>query len=126
MQTGITFLQARLMFESFLQSVPVWPHVAVGVLALAIGIALGRLGKGSRVSRRSITTESGTFVDLDVYRESQKNKARLEQENHAFSEFFQILTDFTRELDGRLDRPMLPRRLVEIVDQIFLPSQILI
>jgi diguanylate cyclase (GGDEF)-like protein len=109
-----------------LQEITVWPLVVLGIFAFALGVLLGRIGKSSRVSRRSITTDSGTFVDLDVYRESQKSKARLEQENQAFSEFFQILTDFTREMDGSLDRSLLPHRLREIVDQIFLPNQILV
>src|SRR5713101_3456709 len=107
---------------SILRDVPLWPLVILGLSGLSLGIILGRLGRGSRGGRRSITTDSGTYVDLDVYRESQKVKGRLEQENQAFSEFFQMLTDFTKEMDGRLDRSEIPRRLVGIVEKMFLPS----
>jgi len=110
---------------SFLQQFALRPPV-LGVVAFLLGLLLGRLGKEGRGNRRSITTEAGTFVELEVYRESQKNKARLEQENQAFAEFIQALTDFTKEMDGRLDRSALPLRLLEIVDRIFLPSQILV
>jgi diguanylate cyclase (GGDEF)-like protein len=109
-----------------LHEITVWPLAIVGACAFTLGFLVARVGKSERISRRSITTDSGTFVEIDVYREAQKQKARLEQENQVFSEFFQILTDFTREMDGRLNRPMLPRRLLEIVDQIFLPGQILV
>ncbi len=111
---------------SILREITVWPLAILGAFAFLLGILVGRIGKSSRVSRRSITTEEGTFVDLEVHRESQKARARLEQENQIFSEFFQILTDFTREMDGRHDRSAIARRLLEIVDKIFLPSQILV
>ena len=111
---------------SILREITIWPLAVLGVFAFFLGILLGRIGKPSRGSRRSITTDDGTFVDLEVHRESQKARARLEQENQVFSEFFQVLTDFTREMDGRQDRSTLARRLLEIVDKIFLPSQILV
>jgi len=111
---------------SILRDVPLWPLAILGFSGFFLGIILGRLGRGSRGGRRSITTDLGTYVDLDVYRESQKVKGRLEQENQAFSEFFQMLTDFTKEMDGRLDRAEIPRRLVGIVEKMFVPSQILV
>ena len=111
---------------SILREITIWPLAVLGVFAFLLGILVGRIGKSSRGNRRSITTDEGTFVDLEVHRESQKARARLEQENQVFSEFFQILTDFTREMDGHLDRSTLARRLLEIVDKIFLPSQILV
>ncbi|HEV8336415.1 MAG TPA: sensor domain-containing diguanylate cyclase [Candidatus Polarisedimenticolia bacterium] len=125
---GRNTIQAGTMSDvlSILQEVSVWPLALLGGVAFFLGLLVGRIGKTSPANRRSITTEAGTFVDLDVYRESQKTNARLEQENQVFSEFFQILTDFTKEMDGRLDRSLLPRRLLEIVDKIFLPNQILI
>ncbi len=111
---------------SILGEISIWPLAVLGLFAFSLGVLVGRLGRRAQGNRRTITTEEGTFVDLDVYRESQKTRARLEQENNAFSEFFQILTDFTKEMDGRMDPSALPRRLVEIVDQVFLPSQILV
>jgi diguanylate cyclase (GGDEF)-like protein len=84
------------------------------------------MGRGEAPTTRGASQESGAFVDLETFRESQKIKARLELENQAFSEFFQLLTDFTRELDGNMDISLLPRRLLGIVDKIFLPSQILV
>ena len=125
---GPASLQAGAMSDalSILREITIWPLAVLGVFAFFLGILLGRIGKPSRGSRRSITTDDGTFVDLEVHRESQKARARLEQENQVFSEFFQVLTDFTREMDGRQDRSTLARRLLEIVDKIFLPSQILV
>ena len=110
---------------AFLKDVPLWPLAALGLFAFLLGLLLGRLGKESR-ARRSITTDTGTYVDLEVYRETQKVRARLEQENQVFTEFFQMLTDFTKEMDGRLDNAVLPNRLLEIVEKIFLPSQVLV
>ena len=111
---------------SILREVTVWPLTGVGVFAFLLGFLIARMGRREKLQRRAVTSESGTFVDMDAYRESQRSKARLEQENQTFSEFFQILTDFTKELDGKMDISLLPKRLLEIVDKIFLPSQILI
>jgi len=111
---------------SVFNEISVWPLGVLAVSAFLLGILIGRIGRATRGNRRSVTTGAGTFVDLEVYRESQKAKARLEQENEVFSEFFQALTDFTKEMDGRQGRSTLARRLLEIVNKIFLPSQILV
>jgi len=111
---------------SIFSAITIWPLGILAVFAFVLGILIGRVGKASRASRRSVTTEAGTFVDVDVYRESQKAKARLEQENEVFSEFFRVLTDFTREMDGQQGRAAIARHLVEVVDRIFLPGQILV
>jgi diguanylate cyclase (GGDEF)-like protein len=111
---------------SIFSEITVWPLGVLAVFAFLLGILIGRIAKAGRASRRSVTTEAGSFVDLEVYRESQKAKARLEQENVVFAEFFLVLTDFTKEMDGRQGRANVARRLVEVVDRIFLPGQILV
>ena len=103
-----------------------WPAVIIGLVALALGLFLGRASRRTEASRRSITTDSGTYVDLEVYRDSQKVKARLEQENHVFTEFFLMLPDFIKEMGGHIEREDIPRRLLELVEKIFLPSQALV
>ena len=110
---------------SLLREVTLWPLGLMAVCAFVLGFLSGRAGRGASGRRNPSPDLAGT-VDLDAYREAQKAKVRLEQENQAFSEFFQILTDFTKELDGRLGVAELPRRLVEIIDRIFLPNQILV
>ena len=111
---------------SILREVTLWPLGGVALLSFILGYFLARMGRSEASETRGGSQESPPFVDLETFRESQKIKARLELENQTFSEFFQRLTDFTRELDGNMDISLLPRRLLDIVDKIFLPSQILI
>jgi diguanylate cyclase (GGDEF)-like protein len=111
---------------SILREVTLWPLGGIAFLSFVLGYFLARMGRGESDDRRAGAQESGTFVALETFREAQKVRARLELENQTFSEFFQVLTDFTRELDGKMDISLLPRKLLEIVDKIFLPSQILI
>jgi len=111
---------------SILQEVTLWPLGVAGVFAFLLGFLLGRMGKRGRARSRATSSEAEIVFDASAYREIQKAKVRLEQENQAFSEFFQLLTDLTKEVDGRLDISILPRRLMEIVDKIFLPSQVLV
>jgi len=111
---------------SILREVTLWPLAGVGVFAFVLGYLLSRMGRSEGTTRRVPSPDSGGYVDVDAYRESQRTKARLEQENQTFSEFFQLLTDFTRELDGKIDASLLPKQLLKIADKIFLPSQILI
>jgi len=111
---------------SILREVTLWPLGGVGVFAFILGYFLSRMGRSDGTTRRAPASDSGGMVDVDAYRETQRSNARLEQENKAFSEFFQLLTDFTRELDGKMDAALLPKQLLKIADKIFLPSQILI
>ena len=112
---------------SILREVTLWPLGGVALLSFLLGYVLSRMGRSEKGSpRRGDSQDSAPFVDMETFREAQKIKARLELENQTFSEFFQRLTDFTRELDGNMDLSLLPRRLLEIVDKIFLPSQILV
>jgi diguanylate cyclase (GGDEF)-like protein len=111
---------------SILREVTLWPLAGVGLLSFILGFFLSRLGRSESSARRSQASDPTPHVELEAYRESQRTKARLEQENQTFSEFFQILTDFTKELDGKMDISLLPKELLKIVDKIFLPSQILI
>ena len=111
---------------SLLREVTLWPLAGVGFFAFVLGYFVARMGRSGKPARRAVTSDSGVFVEVEVYRDAQRAKTRLEQENHSFSEFFQILTDFTKELDGKMDISLLPKRLLEIVDKLFVPSQILI
>jgi len=111
---------------SILREVTLWPLGGVGVFAFILGYFLSRMGRSDGTTRRAPASDSGGMVDVDTYRETQRTNARLEQENRVFSEFFQLLTDFTRELDGNMDAALLPKQLLKIADKIFLPSQILI
>lgn len=111
---------------SILREVTLWPLGGVGVFAFLLGYLLSRMTRSEGATRRTASTDQGGYVDMEAYRDSLRSKARLEQENQTFSEFFQLLTDFTRELDGKMDASLLPKQLLKIADKIFLPSQILI
>lgn len=116
------------MYEapSIFREVTVWPLCGVGIFAFLLGYVLARMGRSEGVTRRNEPNDPGTYVEVEAYREAQRAKARLEMENQTFSEFFQLMTDFTRELDGKMDAALLPKKLLKILDKIFLPSQILI
>src|SRR5437867_8432767 len=92
---------------SILREVTLWPLAGVGIFAFILGYLLSRMGRSEEGPRRAVNSESGAYIDMEAYRESQRAKARLEQENQTFSEFFQILTDFTKELDGKMDIALL-------------------
>ena len=111
---------------SILREVTLWPLGGVALLSFILGYFIARMGRTESTYPRGASQESGPVVDMETFRESQRIKARLELENQTFSEFFQLLTNFTRELDGNMDISLLPRRLLDIIDKIFLPSQILI
>jgi diguanylate cyclase (GGDEF)-like protein len=113
-------------FPSILNEVTIWPLAGIGLCAFVLGFFIARMGRSEKRPAHPLAPESQGSVDLDAYRELQRSKSRLEQENQTYSDFFQVLTDFTKELDGSMDISMLPRRLMEVVDKIFLPGQIFI
>jgi diguanylate cyclase (GGDEF)-like protein len=103
---------------SILSEVAFWPLAGIGICAYILGYFIAR--------SRSGPVDPQGYVDVNAHRELQRSKARLEQENQTYSDFFQILNDFTKELDGSMDISVLPKRLMDVVDKIFLPGQILI
>jgi diguanylate cyclase (GGDEF)-like protein len=95
-----------------------WAGGAVVILLMVLW--LGRRSRSaSRVPARA------PVQDRTAMRELQKNIARLESENTALSNFFQLLPDFTKEINSRMERRAVAPLLVTMVERLFAPSQIL-
>lgn len=61
-----------------------------------------------------------------LIRDLQKTVARLEGDNAALSQFFQLLPDFTKKMNSRIVRREIPTQVMRIAEQLFAPSQVLI
>jgi len=109
---------------SIIREVTLWPLGGVGVFSFLLGYFLAKIARSE--PRAKAPVDPGVYVEVETYREAQRIKGRLEMENQTFSEFFQLLTDFTRQLDGKMDAALLPKKLLSILDKIFMPGQILI
>ncbi len=96
----------------------------VGTPALLI---LGWLfGRRSRSANRSRAPVRHPAADRGAVRELQKTIARLESENAALSHFFQLLPDFTKEINSSMERRAVAHLLVSMAERLFAPSQILL
>ena len=74
--------------------------------------------------RRTVTSrEDGAPTQM---RDLQKTVARLEGENSSLTNFLQILPDFTRKMNSRIERREIPLQIMHLAEQLFAPSQILI
>jgi hypothetical protein len=101
------------------------PGWAWGVAGIALAFLLRSMLHGllSRPRRR---TSASWQRDADVSsRELQRSVARLESENAAFSNFFLLLPDFTKEINSRMERREVGPLLFKIIERLFEPSQIL-
>lgn len=113
----------------FLQGNALWGGAVVGLVVGTLLIVLWR-GRASAAARsvpsgRAERTDRGDPAAL-VVRELQKTVARLENDNAALANFMQLLPEFTRRMNSRIERREIPMQTVRIVEQLFAPSQILI
>jgi diguanylate cyclase (GGDEF)-like protein len=106
---------------ALLREAPQLAWAGGALTALLIGLWLGR-----RSRPMSRTTTRGPVQDRSAVRELQKTNARLESENAALSNFFQLLPDFTKEINSRMERRAVAPLLVTMVERLFAPSQILL
>lgn len=101
---------------------PGWvPAVAAAIGALLAGYFLARLRSGGHraASARADATTTQT-------REMQKTIARLESDNLALANLFQLIPEFTKKMSSRIERREIPLQIVGVLEQLFGPSQILI
>jgi len=113
----------------FLQGNALWGGAVVGLVVGTLLIVLWR-GRASAAARsvpsgRAERTDRGDPA-ASVVRELQKTVARLENDNAALANFMQLLPEFTRRMNSRIERREIPMQMVRIVEQLFAPSQILI
>lgn len=113
----------------FLQGNALWGGAVVGLVVGTLLIVLWR-GRASAAARsvpssRAERTDRGDPAG-SVVRELQKTVARLENDNAALANFMQLLPEFTRRMNSRIERREIPMQMVRIVEQLFAPSQILI
>jgi diguanylate cyclase (GGDEF)-like protein len=114
---------------AFLQQSAAWGGAAVGVLVAGLFFFLkGRGGASSAKpgAARADRIERGGDAAASIVRDLQKTVARLENDNAALSNFMQLLPEFTRRMNSRIERREIPMQMVRIVEQLFAPSQILI
>jgi diguanylate cyclase (GGDEF)-like protein len=106
---------------AFLRPVPVWEWAAGAIASLILGFMLGRRGRrSSRPIQRRPESEMAPLRDL------QKTIARLEAENSGFSNFFQLLPDFTKEVNSHVERRGLAPLLLKFMERLFAPTQALV
>ena len=105
-----------------IQGLPGWV-VALGGGALAF--ILGWAAKSLFASPARRPAQAREAAPTQV-RELQKTIARLEGDNAALQNFFQLLPDFTKKMNSRIERREIPLQLLKIAEQLFAPTQILI
>ncbi|HXH27748.1 MAG TPA: diguanylate cyclase [Candidatus Polarisedimenticolia bacterium] len=105
---------------SALQAVPGWGWAAGGLAALLLGWVLGRLTRKTRAAPRR------PDVSLSGLRDLKSSLARLESENAALNHFFQLLPDFTKEINSRMERRAVGPLIMKITERLFAPTQVLL
>ncbi|HZN04414.1 MAG TPA: sensor domain-containing diguanylate cyclase [Candidatus Polarisedimenticolia bacterium] len=110
---------------AFLQGNAAWGGTVVG---LVVGALLIMLWRGRTAPGRPAPAARAERGDpaASVLRDLQRTVARLESDNAALSDFMQLLPEFTRRMNSRIERREIPMQMVRIVEQLFAPSQILI
>ena len=98
-----------------------WATALLAVLLL--GLLIGRQSGPPRRRRAAIRYPG---QDRAPVRGLQKDLARLQGENTALSNFFQLLPGFTREITSTMERRAVAQLLVNMSDRLFAPSQILL
>ena len=111
---------------AFFQSSAAWGGTVAGLIAGALIIMLWRGRSSSRARNGPASRAAGGDSASAMVRELQKTVARLESDNQAISNFMQVLPEFTRRMNSRIERREIPMQMVRIVEQLFAPSQILI
>ena len=98
-----------------------WATAFLAILLL--GLLIGRRSGPPRRRRAPIRHAA---QDRAPVRGLQKDLARLQSENTALSNFFQLLPGFTREITSTMERRAVAQLLVSMADRLFAPSQILL
>jgi diguanylate cyclase (GGDEF)-like protein len=105
----------------FFSEVPAWASaLGGGLLFLACAWLVGWLRP--QATRPSSVRDEATSM---LIRDLQKTVARLEGDNAALSHLFQLLPDFTKKMNSRIDRREIPLQVMRVVEQMFAPTQIL-
>jgi diguanylate cyclase (GGDEF)-like protein len=112
---------------AYLQEHPAWGGAAAGLLVAGFLLYLWRR-QGAAMPGRPAARSRAEPGDpaVSVVRDLQKTVARLESDNAALSNFMQLLPEFTRRMNSRIDRREIPMQVMRILEQLFAPSQILI
>ena len=104
------------------REMPVWlSALGGGVVFLLCAHLVGRLRGG--VARPSSVRDEATST---LIRDLQKNVSRLEGDNAALTHLFQLLPEFTKKMNSRIERREIPLQVMRVVEQMFAPTQILI
>ncbi|HUD71873.1 MAG TPA: sensor domain-containing diguanylate cyclase [Dongiaceae bacterium] len=101
---------------------PAWaPAAAAAIVALIVGFCIARLrSSGRRIAPARPDATSSQVRDL------QKTISRLESDNQALANLFQLLPEYTKKMSSRIARREIPMHVIRVVEQMFAPSQILI
>ena len=106
----------------FIDTLPWWV-VAIGGALLGLTVAWLRSLIFAPSAKASPQRPDGSN---SLIRDLQKTVARLEGDNAALSQFFQLLPDFTKKMTSRIERREIPTQVMRIAEQLFAPSQVLI
>jgi len=98
---------------------------AAVLVALCCGVIFGRR-RTRRAFTGTVVPRSDADMAAQVLRDMKASVARLEAENAGFQHFFQLLPDFTREINNRMDRRAVGPFLLKVTEQLFAPSQVLV
>jgi diguanylate cyclase (GGDEF)-like protein len=104
-----------------LKALPTWGWATGSAAALILGWLLGRMSR-----RASRPAARRTEPDISALRDLRTSLARLESENAAYSNFFLLLPDFTKEINSRMERRTIAPLLMKIIDRLFAPTQALL
>ena len=105
-----------------LSDLPAWvPLVGAALVALLAGYLLARLRPAAH---RTVPSRAESAASLT--RELQKTVSRLEGENLAWANLFQMLPEYTKKMSSRIERREIPVQVIQVIQKMFAPSQILI
>ena len=124
-QVGVPYAgrESAHVLGSLLQSVSGLAPVVAGVLGLAFGILIGRLGR-SRLAGELCRLEAEVARLESQSRDQSRQVAKLRAEQRALSSFTRLLPSLARDLNrSDLDERQIPRLVFALVDSIFEPEQ---
>jgi diguanylate cyclase (GGDEF)-like protein len=112
---------------AYLQEHTAWGGAVVGLLVAGLLLYLWRRQSASAPGRPAARPRAEQSEPAgSILRDLQKTVSRLESDNAALSNFMQLLPEFTRRMNSRIDRREIPMQVMRILEQLFAPSQILI
>ncbi|MEE8112398.1 MAG: sensor domain-containing diguanylate cyclase [Acidobacteriota bacterium] len=108
-----------------LEGHPWFPWAVVGAATLLL-IWVLRNSSNNRKAAASKAPPAHSFRSENEYRELHKSMLRVQKENESLSNFFILLPEFTKELNSPMQRRDIAPLLIQVLDRIFGPQQILI